>query len=504
MMNKLTAAKSGFEPVALLTYMGVEQFVGVGVTPDGTPAFYRLDATAASVTPLNFEPNPASDPDERFWEVDLAIHHGMDKYRHHIRVEFQPEHEGTDQAFMAYFGNYEIDFYDSREKALLRARDDAYAYVPESGLIETLRIFEKLGERFEIAGDATTSNHYLALVSQYGADMVRKPDPVAAKAEIIRQFGEKAVELGVPSERQNEAGANMFASMVRVSVKHAAERDRDLRRCGAPAPKRGEPGDDLVKWLDGMPEALRGQIITNNVRPYVPLYEPMPLDAEEVRDVKKAVLGTLDGDKVRAFDDFNDFFNWVQVTYAYDARDGDFDSNMTDPALLKAVYADLGKDEQELEAAQAVAHPFAVLRIDSVDTAAFADIGFSVEAARIIREVREAIKEGLPQDLVELRDTNGNVVGAFSMEAEEPLSAGVASGVVISIDSSLFAEGPRHLRVIEALENASKGVLSHGDSVLSADFRVLTEIGTAVGRAVVMQSPEVTAKPLVEGPELSL
>jgi len=504
MMNKITAAKSGFETIALLTYMGVEQPVGVGVSSDGVPAFYRLDATSASATPLDFEPRPDTDPRDRYLDVHEVIHRAMDKYRHHIRVVFRPEFEGTDEAFMAYFGDYEINSYVSRDTALLGARDDAFAYVPENGLIETLRSFEVLGERFEIAGDATTGNHYLALVAQYGAGAVRKPDPAAAKADIIRQFGEKAVELGVPRDRQNEAGANMFASMVSVSAKHAAERDRDLRRCHLPVPKRGEPEGDLVKWLDAMPAELREQAITNNVKPYVPLYEPMPLDVEAVREVKRALLNALDGDKVRTFTDFDDFYSWVQVTFTYDARDEDLDSSMADPVLLKAVYAELCEDERVLDATKGVAHPFAVLRIDSVDTAAFADIGFSVEAGRIIFEVCDAIKEGLPQDLVQLRDTNGNVVGAFSMEADEPSSAGITSGVIISIDSSLFADDSRHFRVIEAFENAAKGVLSHGDNVLSADFCVLTEIGTAVGRAVVMQSAEKTAKPLVEGPELGL
>lgn len=144
-----------------------------------------------------------------------------------------------------------------------------------------------------------------------------------------------------------------------------------------------------------------------------------------------------------------------------------------------------------------VSRPYAVVRIDSVDTAAFSDVGFSVEVGRIIHDMCAALKEGLPQDPIPLSDTNGNVVGAFSMEVDQPTPSGMTAGVVISIDSSLFAEETRHSSVVHAFENASKMVLNNGDATLSSDFSVKTELGT-VGRAVVMQAAEPVLKPLVE------
>lgn len=141
---------------------------------------------------------------------------------------------------------------------------------------------EPSGEKLEIRGDAATDNHYLALAAEYGASMVRRPDPVAAKADMVRLFGEKAVQMGVPLERGAEAGEAMFASMVRVTSKIKAEHDRELRRCHIPVPKRGEPDAELVQWLDAMPESARQIVIANNIRAYVPLYEPDPEPEPEV------------------------------------------------------------------------------------------------------------------------------------------------------------------------------------------------------------------------------
>lgn len=346
------------------------------------------------------------------------------------------------------------------------------------------RLVEATGETFEIAGDATTGNHYAALAAQYGAPLVRRPDPEAAKADIIRQFGVIAVEMGVPVGRQAEAGEEMFASMLRASARITAERDRDLKRCKLPVPKRGAPDAELVQWLDAMPGDVRRMAIENNVRPYAPLYIAESVEPDILSGIKASILDTLDGDKIRSFSSESAFIDWVAVTYEYDARDQDNDIHSVD--ALSVVYRELLEDELLKDTNNHQSHIFAVLRIDCVDTAAFDDIGFGLEASRIVYDAASSIESDFPSDRVDLRDTNGNIVGSFSMESVLPQVNAEQSGIVVTIDTSLFSNESRTIKTKESLVIASRYLMSIGPQIITRDSKFSSDTGLHVGRITVI------------------
>jgi len=390
-MSKKLAELSGFEVVAVVNYMGLEQPVGASLDSDGKPAFFRLEA----------------------------------------------------------------------------ASDDA---VPQ---------------KFEIAGDATTDNHYVALAAKYGANMVRRPDPLAAKAEIIRQFGAKAVQLGVPPERESEAGANMFASMVSMSQKSHAERDRDLRRCHLPVPKRGKPDDDLVQWLDAMPASLRDSTIANNVRGYVPLYEPDPVSegdnrasafAKDLESLKAAILESLDGGSVLAFQDYKRFQEWFEVTHTYEQWDSEADP--VNPALLHSAFGELRT--AEATAISGWTRDVAVIDIASTDTAAFADLGRFVEAGRILNDVADQLSSGLPEHPVALYDTNSNMVGTFTMRADQPPQSASKEGAIqLVLNPWSIAEEGRAQEMADAIREVGVRLTQQAqDDVM---FLISDTKGTTIG-----------------------
>jgi hypothetical protein len=484
-MGNRTADLSGFEVIAVVNYMGLDQPVGVGVNSDGKPAFFRLDATSATVAPLSFEVGPDVEARDRDQVLDSMIHHAMDKYRHHIRAEWRGEGVDPSDAFAAFFGEHEVNHYPSRESALLGARDDAWAYLPTEKLIETLKDFQRLGERFEIAGDATTADHYVALAAEYGAANVRRPDPLAAKAEIIRQFGAKAVQLGVPPERESEAGEKMFASMVSTSQKSHAERDRDLRRCHLPVPKRGKPDDDLVQWLDAMPASLRDSTIANNVRAYVPLYEPDPVSedvirasafAKDLESLKAAILHSLDGGSVLAFEDYKRFQEWFEVTHTYEQWDSDADP--VNPALLHSAFGELRT--AEATAISGWTRDVAVINIASTDTAAFADLGRFVEAGRILNDVADQMISGLPKQPLPLYDTNSNMVGTFTMRADQPPPSASKEGAIqLVLNPWSIAEEDRAQEMATAIREV--GVRLSQQTQDDVMFLISDTKGTTIG-----------------------
>ena len=93
-----------------------------------------------------------------------------------------------------------------------------------------------------------------------------------AKAEIVRRFGEIAVELGVSKAREQEVGEQLFESMVRVHTKIEKESAALRRLVGGRTEKRSDPEASLCDWMMERSPEVREIIIRNNTRPYVPLY----------------------------------------------------------------------------------------------------------------------------------------------------------------------------------------------------------------------------------------
>lgn len=93
-----------------------------------------------------------------------------------------------------------------------------------------------------------------------------------AKAEIVRRFGEIAVELGVSKAREQEVGEQLFESMVRVHTKIEKESAALRRLIGGRAEKKSDPEASLCDWMMERSPEVREIIIRNNTRPYVPLY----------------------------------------------------------------------------------------------------------------------------------------------------------------------------------------------------------------------------------------
>lgn len=93
-----------------------------------------------------------------------------------------------------------------------------------------------------------------------------------AKAEIVRRFGEVAVELGVSKARELEVGEQLFESMVRVHTKIEKESAALRRLVGGRTEKKSDPEASLCDWMMERSPEVREIIIRNNTRPYVPLY----------------------------------------------------------------------------------------------------------------------------------------------------------------------------------------------------------------------------------------
>lgn len=202
-------------------------------------------------------------------------------------------------------------------------------------------------------------------------------------AAIVQRFSIEAVKLGVPSDRREEAGLQMFGSMSRQSEKLAVQNDRMRRKAGLPVTPRGAPHEELVGWLSQLPETEINGVIRNNARPYAPLYISVPeLQNEALPEANRP--------------------------------------------------ADAARPRE-----------FVLVSIDKTDTAAFNDIGLYQETASVLKGAAERIGSGWDGKRLELKDTNGNVVGAMELASVQLGQYGktfgnASRGIRVEVDPSVY------------------------------------------------------------------
>lgn len=153
--------------------------------------------------------------------------------------------------------------------------------------------------------------------------------------------------------------------------------------------------------------------------------------------------------------------------------------NWSVPSLLSESY-DLSAVEPYLARA--------VVAVDRMDTAAFADIGRSPELQAVMRQAAERAGAGIDKmaGSFDLRDTNGEVVGRISIEeghVEKPVVPPLEgqARVVIDLGAATFHTG-RSERLASVLGGVAEE-LGQGE----LDFTVRDEHGATIG--VVMASP---------------
>lgn len=121
------------------------------------------------------------------------------------------------------------------------------------------------------------------------------------------------------------------------------------------------------------------------------------------------------------------------------------------------------------------------------DTEAFADIGLRQELANIVRSVGETLDD-LPDHAVELRDTNGNVVGTMSSDEpdQEPPEDAVRISIKLSADNSGAASAERVALALLAGEQGAEaedgelvGAIEWGSRVLDCRRDDRAEIGSS-------------------------
>lgn len=115
---------------------------------------------------------------------------------------------------------------------------------------------------------------------------------LALVSPVIAEFTAVAIELGVPVEKSEAAGRQMFGSMAKAFDNIAKESDRDLKLCGLPTSLRPKPEIAVVEMLDSRSPEMRLGSIMNNCRPYVALYQDFePEHTSATKQINEHVIG---------------------------------------------------------------------------------------------------------------------------------------------------------------------------------------------------------------------
>lgn len=99
------------------------------------------------------------------------------------------------------------------------------------------------------------------------------------KDNLIALMGDVAVQLGVPEDKREAAGVQCFNSMAISFDKIARSENKERNAVGLSVYPLLPPEDGLIKSLEGLDERILAMTLKNNIRPYVPLYQEVPMHA---------------------------------------------------------------------------------------------------------------------------------------------------------------------------------------------------------------------------------
>lgn len=97
------------------------------------------------------------------------------------------------------------------------------------------------------------------------------------KDNLIALMGDVAVQLGVPEDKREAAGVQCFNSMAISFDKIARSENKERKAVGLSVYPLLPPEDGLIRSLEGLDEKIFAMTLKNNIRPYVSLYQEVPM-----------------------------------------------------------------------------------------------------------------------------------------------------------------------------------------------------------------------------------